>query len=339
MEPIEEFNRASVLLSQGEYENAAALFFAIRKKNPALSPLCDYQLAIVANAQGDPMMAYKLYYNAFTRMPNLTSVLYVDKHFSKNYIFTGKRDEQERTSCPLCGNTDITPKWCYPLPEAVGYNSFFNPIRLWMYCKPCHHVFARHFPEKLFIYNDSPRSPQPSFFSYYSDVLGRISQYASGMKLFEVGIGACECLLAAREIGFDAFGIDVIDKHVRMAREKYGLNAETADFVEYETGDRFDVIIMGDVLEHVSDPVLAMNKAAELLKDDGALWVSTPNFDSAFSIVSGHGDGMKRQQYHVNYFSRDSFYFLLNKCGLIPVDYTISERYNGSMEVVAVKNR
>ncbi len=338
MEPIEEFNKASVLLEKAEYNQAAELLFKLRKQNPAMAPLCDYQLAAVANAQGDPMMAYKLYYNAFTRMPNLTSVLYAEKASSKNYIFTGKRNEQERTSCPLCGNTDTTPKWCYPLPEAIGYNSFFNPIRLWMYCAPCHHVFARHFPEKLFIYNDSPRSPQPSFFSYYSDVLGRVSQYASGMKLFEVGIGACECLLAAREIGFDAIGIDVIDKHVRMARD-YGLNAETADFVEYETGDRFDVIIMGDVLEHVSDPVLAMNKAAELMKEDGALWVSTPNFDSAFSIVSGHKDGMKRQQYHVNYFSRDSFYSLLNKCGLMPVDYTISERYNGSMEVIAVKNR
>ncbi len=339
MEPIEEFNKASVLLSQNNYDQAAELLFKLRKSNPGFTPLCDYQLAVVANAQGDPMMAYKLYYNAFTAMPNLTSVLYNEKHYSRNYIFRGKRDEEERSSCPLCGNKDIEPKWCFPLTEAIGYNSFFNPIRLWMYCPACHHVFARHYPAKLFVYNDGPRSPEPSFFNYYSDVLGRVSQFTSGMKLFEVGIGACECLLAAREIGFDAFGIDVIDKHARMAREKFGLKAETADFVEFETGETYDVIIMGDVLEHVSDPVLAMKKAAELLKDDGAIWVSTPNFESAFSIVSGHGDGMKRQQYHINYFSRVSFYSLLDKCGLMPVDYTISERYNGSMEVVAVKNR
>ncbi len=339
MTPQEEFKKADVFLTEEEYDQAAALYLEVRKKSPALAPFCDYRLAAIANAQGDPMLAYKLYYNAFSAMPNIAKYVYVEKHPNRDYVFDGKKDEEECLACPLCGNTGITPKWCYPLPEAAGYNSFFNPIRLWMYCEPCHHMFARHFPKKLFFLNDSPRSPNHAFFNYYSEILGRISQYASGMTLFEVGVGASECLLAAREIGFDAFGIDVIEKHVRMAREKYGLNAETADFVEYETGARFDVIIMGDVLEHVSDPVLAIRKAESLLKDDGALWVSTPNFDSAFSIVSGHKDPMKRQQYHVNYFSRESFYKLLAACGLMPVDYTISGHYNGSMEVIAVKNR
>jgi len=34
------------------------------------------------------------------------------------------------------------------------------------------------------------------------------------MTLFEVGFGAGECLLAAREIGYECFGIDVIERHV-----------------------------------------------------------------------------------------------------------------------------
>jgi len=199
-------------------------------------------------------------------------------------------------------------------------------------------MFARHFPEKLFLYNDEPRTPNPVFFSYYSNVFNRISQYTQGMNLFEVGIGACECLLAAQEVGFDSFGIDVIEKHVLMAREKYNLNAQTADFVEFQSERKFDIIIMGDVIEHVSDPVLAILKAYDLLDDGGALWVSTPNFDSAFSVASGHYDAMKRQQYHLNYFSRDSFFMLLDKCGFTPVDYCISNHYNGSMEVISIKS-
>ncbi len=337
MTPQEKFGQADALFSEGAYDQAAEMFFKLRREAPALAPLCDYRLAAVANHNGDPLMAYKLYYNAFTSLPNIASYVYHDKHPSRNYVFAGKKDEEERLNCPLCGNTEVSPKWCYPLPEASGYNSFFNPIRLWMYCAPCHHMFARHFPKKLFLHNDNPRKPNPAYFSYYSEILGRISQYANGMALFEVGIGASECLLAAREIGFDAFGIDVIKRHVSVAREKFGLNAETADFVEFETSKQFDVIVMGDVLEHVSDPVLAMRKAKELLKDDGALWVSTPNFESAFSVVSGHNDAMKRQQYHINYFSRESFYMLLDQSGLMPVDYTISRHYNGSMEVIAVK--
>ena len=55
-------------------------------------------------------------------------------------------------------------------------------------------------------------------------------------------------------------------------------------------------------------------------------------------MFSLHSDAMKRQQYHLNYFSRHSFYMLLDMCGFTPVDYCISSHYNGSMEVIAVKS-
>jgi hypothetical protein len=94
---------------------------------------------------------------------------------------------------------------------------------------------------------------------------------------------------------------------------------------------------MGDVIEHVSDPAAALVKAEAMLADEGALWISTPSFESAFSEVVGHDDAMRRQQYHLNYFSRESLYMLLDRCGLKPVDYSISSHYNGSMEIVVVK--
>ena len=153
----------------------------------------------------------------------------------------------------------------------------------------------------------------------------------------EITLAACECLLAAREIGFETFGIDVIERHVTHARDKFGLSVEAHDFIEYETERLYDMVIMGDVLEHVSDPVRAVEKAHELLEDDGALWISTPNFESAFSLVADHDDPMRRQQYHLNYFSRDSLFKLLTQKGLVPVDYRISKHYHGSMELISVK--
>jgi len=41
-----------------------------------------------------------------------------------------KKAEQELAACPLCGSSDLQSKWCYPLAEAAGYNSLFNPVRL-----------------------------------------------------------------------------------------------------------------------------------------------------------------------------------------------------------------
>ena len=337
MTAVEEFNKADALLTNGSYDEAAEIYIKLRDRSTELRAFCNYRLGAISNNTGDPLTAFELYYEAFTEKPDIALNLYGSEHSNYKYVFTGLKKEQELTSCPLCAGTEVSEKWCYVLPEAAWFNAQFNPLRLWMYCEPCHHVFARYFPEKLFLLNDSPRSPNPMFFSYYSNVLDRVSRFTTGMSLFEIGIGASECLLAAREIGFDTFGIDVIDKHVAMAKQKFGLSAETADFVEYQSDQKYDVIIMGDVIEHVSDPIKALHKAHTMLADDGALWVSTPNFDSAYSIAVGHDDAMKKQQYHLNYFSRHSFFTLLQNCGFVPVDYAISSHYNGSMEVIAIK--
>jgi SAM-dependent methyltransferase len=333
--PISEFDRAEDLRRNGKYEEAAAIYFSLKNVGD-LRAFCYYRLAQIYNIARDPVTAYDLYYKAFAARPDIAKQLYGAEHPSNGYVFCGKKKEHRTTDCPLCGGQG-EPYWCYPLLEAAGYSDFFNPVRMWLHCAACNHLFAQDFPEKLFVYNNSPRMANPALFSYYSDILSGVRQYAGGMRLFEVGAGACECLLAAREIGFETFGIDVIERHVTRARDKFGLSVEAHDFIEYETERRYDMVIMGDVLEHVSDPVRAVEKAHELLEDDGALWISTPNFESAFSLVADHDDPMRRQQYHLNYFSRDSLFKLLTQKGLVPVDYRISKHYHGSMELISVK--
>ncbi|MCL1894602.1 MAG: methyltransferase domain-containing protein [Holophagaceae bacterium] len=334
---LQQFELAEKYFSCGRLEEALEILRQLTRVRP-IAPICHYRIAQISNMLGDPELARDTYYKALTAQPNIASLLLSKEHSSYNYVFGGKKDECKNDLCPFCG-AKASPRWCYSLLEAMYYNDFFNPVRLWMYCEPCHHIFANEFPEKLFVYNDTPRTANPGFFHYYSNILSNIRGrgFATGMSLFEVGIGACECLLAAREIGYDIFGIDVIDRHVTDARKHYGLQVETADFVEFETEKQWDVIIMGDVLEHVSDPCRALSIAERLLKDDGALWISTPSFESAFALVAGHNDPMRRQQYHLNYFSRKSLYALLECNRLTPVDYQISGHFNGSMEVVAVK--
>ncbi|GHU45218.1 hypothetical protein FACS1894111_13400 [Clostridia bacterium] len=270
----------NLLFNQSKIEEAAELYLAL-SNSKELAHFCNYRLAKIANLLGDPETAYALYYKAFEYMPNLAMDLYTNILDSKDYVFNGLHKEKEVNHCPLCGKLG-TPKWCYPLPEATGFNHAINPIRLWLYCDECHHVFARDYPEQVFDLNNNPRNADPAYFSYYSEVLSNLRQYTNGKTLFEVGIGASECLLAAREVGYDCFGIDVIERHVEDARRRYELNVETHDFVKFVSERKYDVIIMGDVLEHVSKPIEAIRKAAELLADDGALWgqlrISTVHF-------------------------------------------------------------
>ena len=55
------------------------------------------------------------------------------------------------------------------------------------------------------------------------------------------------------------------------------------DFLNFKSDKTFPIIIMGDVIEHVTDPEAALRNAYKLLDDDGVLWLSTPNFESSFT--------------------------------------------------------
>jgi len=188
--PAEQFSKASNLMYEGKLEKALGMFLEM-EGNPGLAPFCYYRIAQISNMIGEPEEAYDLYYKAFTAMPNITSRMYNEEHSNYGYVFKGMKEEKRNTKCPICGK-ESTPRWCYALADTVGYNDFFNPVRMWMYCEPCNHMFARDFPERLFIYNDTPRSANSAYFAYYSEILATIRRfgYASGMTLFEIGIGA-----------------------------------------------------------------------------------------------------------------------------------------------------
>ncbi|MNT33906.1 bifunctional 3-demethylubiquinone-9 3-methyltransferase/ 2-octaprenyl-6-hydroxy phenol methylase [compost metagenome] len=52
---------------------------------------------------------------------------------------------------------------------------------------------------------------------------------------------------------------------------------------ETDLAERFDVVTMNHVLEHLHDPAAALRKAYDLLQPGGLLWLATPNLAS-----SGH---------------------------------------------------
>ncbi|MCL1789619.1 MAG: hypothetical protein FWG33_04600, partial [Oscillospiraceae bacterium] len=58
-----------------------------------------------------------------------------------------------------------------------------------------------------------------------------------------------------------------------------------------------------------------------------------------FTKKAGHRDPMRRETWHINYFSKESLFMLLRRFGLEPVECKNSKHYNGSIEVIAVKQK
>jgi SAM-dependent methyltransferase len=84
-----------------------------------------------------------------------------------------------------------------------------------------------------------------------------------------------------RGFGWDVAGVEVDPAAASAARDGFGLKVWATLGEAVEAGDRFDVITMSHVLEHVPDPRAFLILAAEALVPGGQLLAVTPNAESA----------------------------------------------------------
>jgi len=122
-----------------------------------------------------------------------------------------------------------------------------------------------------------------------------------------------------------------------------GIEVIVADFLEYDSDDisSYDVVILRHVLEHLSDPLQAMQKIRKLLKPGGHAMLEFPNTASVSymlkRVLKNHGFRNKKYSAdwrpgHCNEFCRQSFVYLLSEVGLNLVDWeTYSSRLVANM--------
>jgi|AntAceMinimDraft_9_1070365.scaffolds.fasta_scaffold52476_3 2-polyprenyl-3-methyl-5-hydroxy-6-metoxy-1,4-benzoquinol methylase len=70
-------------------------------------------------------------------------------------------------------------------------------------------------------------------------------------------------------------GVDIDSKGITYVKEK-GISVYTEKEV-HEKGDKFNTIVIADVIEHVNDPVMLLKNYAMLLENDGVMIITTPN--------------------------------------------------------------
>lgn len=79
----------------------------------------------------------------------------------------------------------------------------------------------------------------------------------------------------AREAG-DILGID-IDKNAVAAMKAAGYNVAVGDVETVDLGREFQVIVAGDIIEHLPNPGLFLSNMRRHLADDGELLITMPN--------------------------------------------------------------
>ncbi len=149
----------------------------------------------------------------------------------------------------------------------------------------------------------------------YLDEITKVFGDHQKITMFEVGCATGFFLERARERGWAVSGIDLSEYAVEKAKKK-GLQVSVASLDTYETEEKFDVIVMYDLIEHVKDPVLTLEKAARMLTDRGVIVITTPDAGSVWARAWGKRWHAFVPPQHLFYFRVSHLKNLLNKKGL-----------------------
>ena len=128
----------------------------------------------------------------------------------------------------------------------------------------------------------------PSSLTYrdYSQALEKLSNRTAGRRLLEVGCGTGSFLMFARTKGWQVTGLDSSPENIAALKKK-GIDGYCSDYLAAVLPEKFDVIVLWDLIEHPQLPVRFVEKSRTLLKPGGFLLLATPLYPNLLSLMAG----------------------------------------------------
>ncbi len=108
-------------------------------------------------------------------------------------------------------------------------------------------------------------------------LIAGIRKFKPSGKFLEIGCAGGAFLHAVRKAGYEVKGVEFSEIASKLAREKFGLDVITGDVTEAKYPDNtFDVVFMGDVLEHLPNPLATCKEVFRIIAPDGIFVVECP---------------------------------------------------------------
>lgn len=116
-------------------------------------------------------------------------------------------------------------------------------------------------------------------------VIHEMLDIKKGQRILDVGCGTGTTLVAANGLGAQVIGIDISNKGLRKAKHKI----ESGSFVSGDAhllpfkDNIFDAVICKDILEHLSNDVIALREVHRVFKKNGLFMIYAP-YDGPLSL-------------------------------------------------------
>jgi 2-polyprenyl-6-hydroxyphenyl methylase/3-demethylubiquinone-9 3-methyltransferase len=153
-----------------------------------------------------------------------------------------------------------------------------------------------------------------------------------GLRILDIGCGGGLLSEPMARLGADVVGADAAERNIPVAQihaEQSGLKIDyrhtTAEALS-AAGERFDVVLNMEVVEHVADPLGYLTACQELLKPGGLMICSTINRNpKSFAMAIVGAEYVMRwlpkgTHEWSKFITPDELFELIRQAGLKPVD-------------------
>jgi len=150
------------------------------------------------------------------------------------------------------------------------------------------------------------------------DYFNRQTRSLNELSILDVGCFTGDFLCCMEREGARVCGIEMQEKAAKIANQRLPAKIINADVLSGDFSlpqDRFDLISIVGVIEHVIDPICLIERVTSWLNKDGLLVIQTPNSSSIVARTMGKFWPPYTPVEHIHLFSQESLLCLLDKFG------------------------
>lgn len=213
--------------------------------------------------------------------------------------------------CAICNSKNIVP---------YKRLSFVNDILLLLKCNNCNFVFQKNFNNIDLSYDENyylrEKIISTRFLKEKAEYkFNLIKPFISNKKkILEIGCSTGEFLEVCQSNGYETTGLEISRIAYNKSKEK-GLNILHGDIdAVYQLSHKFDVLIMFDVLEHLTDFNIFFKNISSILDENGVIIIETPNYNSIIRLFNPY-KWVGYNKFHLTYFNPYNLNLLLSKYG------------------------
>ncbi|MDD5356307.1 MAG: class I SAM-dependent methyltransferase [Candidatus Omnitrophica bacterium] len=151
----------------------------------------------------------------------------------------------------------------------------------------------------------------------YEQIISLLSKKRG--RVLDIGCGLGDILSIFKENKWDVLGIEFNPFAANYAKEQFGVSVVNKSVFDFDEADKFDVIMLWGVLEHLYNPRKILAKCHKLLSKEGLLVMEVPSADSLLvryaEATHKKADRIIEGDKHLILFSVASFKGMLEKSG------------------------